>query len=217
MPTSLTTTPAVSSWRSASISTAEPPCTAIDAALRRLVDRRLAETHLAQHLFGGRQFRRVRHGQFEALAADLRLQLVGSAARDHLAVVDHHDRLREPIGLFQILRREQQRRAAVDELFDDVPHAEAAARVEARRRLVEKQHPRFGDQAASEVEAAAHAAGVGLHDAIRCVDKVEPLEQLVGSRERSRPCRGDTAARPCRGFRDRSGFRRRRRTAPKRR
>ena len=59
---------------------------------------------------------------------------------------------------------------------------DAAARVQARRRLVEEQHGRLGDQRGREVEPAAHAAGVGLRHALGGVGEVEALEQLAGAR-----------------------------------
>ena len=57
---------------------------------------------------------------------------------------------------------------------------EPAARVEPGRRLVEEQQLRPADQRAAEVEPAAHAARVGLDDAVAGVGQLELLEQLVG-------------------------------------
>ena len=71
-------------------------------------------------------------------------------------------------------------RAVGDELADDVPHAQPAGRVEAGGRLVEEQHRRARHQAGGEVEAAAHAARVGLDHAVGGVGELEPLEQLGG-------------------------------------
>ena len=48
----------------------------------------------------------------EPLATDLRLELVGRALGDDLAVVDHHDLVGEPVGLLEVLGGQQQRRAA---------------------------------------------------------------------------------------------------------
>ena len=89
----------------------------------------------------------------DALAADLRLELVGRAAGDDLAVVDDRDRVGQLVGLLEVLGREQQRRALADEAADDVPHAQPAARVEAGRRLVEEQQPRPADQRAGRGRA----------------------------------------------------------------
>jgi hypothetical protein len=58
-----------------------------------------------------------------------------------------------------------------------MPHLEATARVEARRRLVEEEHGRARDEGGSEVEPAAHASGVGLGRALGGVHEVEALEQ----------------------------------------
>ena len=102
----------------------------------------------------------------DPLAAELGLELVRGAAGDDLAVVDDRDRVGQLVGLLEVLRREQERRALRDEAPDDVPHADAAARVEAGRRLVEEQQPRMADQRAAEVEPPAHAARVRLDDAV---------------------------------------------------
>ena len=51
----------------------------------------------------------------DALAADLRLQLVGGAAGDDLAVVDDGDRVGQLVGLLEVLRRQQERRPFADE------------------------------------------------------------------------------------------------------
>ena len=51
--------------------------------------------------------------------------------------------------------------------------------VQAGRRLVEEDDPRAADEARREVEAPAHAAGVGLGGAVGGVGEVEPVEQLA--------------------------------------
>ena len=134
-----------------------------------------------QELHRLRDGRPVVDDDLDPLAADLRLELVGGAAGDDLAVVDDGDLVGQLVGLLEVLGREQERRALADEAADDVPHAEPAARVEAGRRLVQEQQPRPADQRAGEVEPAAHAAGVGLDDPVGGVGKVELLEQLVGA------------------------------------
>ena len=51
----------------------------------------------------------------DAGPADLRLELVGRAAGDDLAVVDDRDRVGQLVGLLEVLRRQQERRALADE------------------------------------------------------------------------------------------------------
>ena len=72
----------------------------------------------------------------------LRLQLVGRAVRDGAPVVEHDDVVGEPVGLFEVLRREDDRGAVADEVAQHVPQLVAAARVETGGRLVEEQHLR---------------------------------------------------------------------------
>ena len=98
------------------------------------------------------------------------------------ATIRPRSRMRDPVGepvrLLEVLGRQQDRDAARDELADDVPHDPPAARVEARRRLVEEDDPRLADERHRQVEPPAHAARVGRDGLARRVDEVEPLEQL---------------------------------------
>ncbi len=89
-----------------------------------------------------------------ANAADLVLELVGGAVRDHAAGVDHGDPVGEPVGLVEVLGGQQHGRALADQALDGLPEVEPAARVEARGRLVEEDHRRSGDERRGEVEAA---------------------------------------------------------------
>ena len=67
------------------------------------------------------------------------MSCVGGALRDHVAVVDHDDVVGEAVGLFEVLRGEQQRGAVGNELLDHAPQARAPLRVETGGGLVEEQ------------------------------------------------------------------------------
>ena len=129
---------------------------------------------------GPRDVRPVVDDDLDALAADLVLELVRGAPRDDLAVVDDRDGVGQLVRLLQVLGGQQQRGAFAHQAPDDVPHAQPAARVETGRRLVEEQQPRPPDERAAQVEASAHATGVGLDDPVSGVHQVELLQQLVG-------------------------------------
>ena len=94
-------------------------------------------------------------------------------------MVDHGDHVGEPVGLVEVLGRQQRGRAFGDEVLDHGPQAKAAARVQAGRGLVEEQHGRLGDERGGEVEPAAHAAGVGLGRTVGGIGQLEALEQLA--------------------------------------
>ena len=148
----------------------------------------------------------------QPLAADAVLELVGRALGDHVSVVDHHDPVGQPVGLVEVLRRQQHGRAGRHARLDRLPQTEPADRVEAGRRLVEEQHRRAEDKRGREVEPAAHAARVRLHRPPGGLGEVEALEQLVGPLARLRHAACGRAGRPSRGSRSRSGSRRRPRT-----
>src|SRR5690606_40402812 len=96
----------------------------------------------------------------DVVAADLPLQAAGVAAGDDLAPVDDDDVVGQAVGLLEVLRGEQQRRAPADQRVQHLPQLVAGPGVEAGRRLVEEQHLRAGDQRRRQVEPAAYAARV---------------------------------------------------------
>ena len=87
------------------------------------------------------------HAGFEHIAADLVLERVGSSLRDRGAFVDHDDAISEMIGLFQVLRCEQDGGASVSELANEVPEFVAASGVQPGGGLVEDQDRCAADQA----------------------------------------------------------------------
>jgi hypothetical protein len=108
------------------------------------------------------------------------------AVCDHAAPVDDDDVVGEAIGLLHVLRRQEDGRAAAHQFRDRRPHLRAAARVEARGRLVEEYDLGLRDQGRGEVEPAPHPAGVGLRRPVARVDQVERLEELFRPRPRPR-------------------------------
>ncbi len=120
----------------------------------------------------------LREVHLDHVAADARLELVGGAERDHLAVVDHRDAIGETVGLVEVLGGQKQRRPVVHQLRDEIPQIDARTRVEAGRRLVHQQHPRSPDEARPEVETPPHAARVGAHEALGRVGQAEARQRL---------------------------------------
>ena len=114
----------------------------------------------------------------EDLAADAVFELVARPLRDHAAVVDDGDLVRELIRFFEVLRRQQDRRALAAQVTDDLPDLVATPRIETRRRLVEEEHARLREQAGREVEPPSHAARVCLRGSVGGVGEFEALEQL---------------------------------------
>ena len=88
--------------------------------------------------------RRVARPHLQPLAADDPLEPVRGVVGDHPAGVDDGDLVGERVGLLEVLRGQQHRRAVADDPAYDVPHLLALGRVEAGRRLVEEDHATAG-------------------------------------------------------------------------
>ena len=116
------------------------------------------------------------------VAANPPLELDRSPLGDRAAVVDDHNPAGELVGLVEVLGGEQHVGAAFDERADRVPELDPAARVEAGRRLVEKEQPWLSDQARAEVEPPAHASRVGADEPVGGLDEAELLEHPLGAR-----------------------------------
>ena len=132
--------------------------------------------------------RGVPEPHLEAVAADLRLQLVRTCPR----------RSRRPWSITAIRsasRSASSRYCVVSSTV--VPSATSASiasqspmrlrEVEAGRRLVEEEHRRAGDERRGEVEPAAHAARVGAHEPVAGVGELEGGEQLARALARRAP------------------------------
>src|SRR2546430_9712441 len=75
-------------------------------------------------------------GQVEVRAADLRLEGRRRALGDDHALVDDADAVGELVGLLEVLRGQEDRRAGGLEAADLLPEREAADGVQSRRGLV---------------------------------------------------------------------------------
>ena len=125
-----------------------------------------------------REVRAVGEHEVEVRAADLGLQRRRRALGDDLARGDDAEPVAELVGLLEVLRREEDRRALVAQAADLVPQRQARGRVQAGRRLVEEQHLGLVDERHREVQAAAHAAGVRRDAAVGGAGQADALDEL---------------------------------------
>ena len=107
--------------------------------------------HLLERL-GHHVLRRHRHVAVVARAI-LVLEVQRGAEAVQPAARHDRDRISERVGLLHRVRR-QHDHAPLLRLLDDVPHAAPVDRVHPRRRLVEIDHLRVGDERASDRESA---------------------------------------------------------------
>ena len=113
------------------------------------------------------------------------------------AVVHDRDAVAEPLGLVEVVRREQDRHPAARRAGGDhVEQLVADARVEPDGRLVEEQHLRLGDERAGDLEPPPLAAAVGPDRPVDELGEAERVGELgdappppAGSTPHSRACR----------------------------
>ena len=117
----------------------------------------------------------------EVRVADVGLQLRGRVLGDDEPARDDPDAVGELVGLLEVLRGQEDRGALVLEAADLVPEGDPAHRVQARGGLVEEEHLGLVDERHREVQAAAHAAGVGADTAVLGLGEPDALDQLRGA------------------------------------
>ena len=155
---------------------------------RAVADARRLRGHRLERRDGPAGLGGVLEDHLELVAADPRLQLVGRPLGDHGATVDHRDPVREPVGLVEVLGRQQDRRPLLHSGLDGLPELDPAARVEAGRGLVQEQDRWPGHERGGQVEAPPHAARVGAHEPMAAPDSAK--------RSSSSPARRRASARP---------------------
>ena len=116
----------------------------------------------------------------DEVVADLALELGGRALGDQVTAVEDADAIGELVGLFEVLRGEEDRHAELlVQLAHLLPHAGAADGIETRGGLVEEQHLGVVHERGREVEPPLHAAGIRADLAIERVADVDHGRQLL--------------------------------------
>src|SRR5690606_30043060 len=78
----------------------------------------------------------------DRLTRDEGANLAHAAFRDQLAFRDDRNAIGERLGLLEVVSRENDRAALLDEHANRRPHARPGLDIESHRRLVEEQHER---------------------------------------------------------------------------
>src|SRR5687768_14956046 len=81
------------------------------------------------------------------------------AEGDGAAMIDDGDAIAQTLGLLHVMSRENDGASAGAKDADELPELSARLRIEARRRLVEKQKLRIADERAGERETLLLSAG----------------------------------------------------------
>lgn len=90
------------------------------------------------------------------------LKVRRSSFGNDLAVIENDELARQAVGLFEILRRQENRDTGSHEVLNNDPEVLTALRVKTGRGFVEKENWGIRDEGRCEVKSAAHSAGVRL-------------------------------------------------------
>ena len=124
----------------------------------------------------------ARNASSRRFGAGLLLQLLRRALRHDLAVIDDGDALRHAVGLIHVVRGQKHRDAfGLVQVLHVRPQLIAALRIEAQRRLVQKQDLRRVQQPARDLQPPLHASGKLLHLVVAPVPQLEQLQQVLGA------------------------------------
>ena len=93
------------------------------------------------------------------LGLQLAQQVAHAVALDDVAAVDDGDVAAQVLGLFQVVRGQDDGRALLVDLAQELPHRAADLDVDARGGLVEDQQARLVHQRARDHQPPLHAAG----------------------------------------------------------
>ena len=121
-----------------------------------------------------------RRRQHQRAAAHPVLELIGGALGDEPSGIDDADPVSQAVGLLQVLSGQQDRRAALHQGTDDVPHLLTRTRVQTSGGLVEEDERGTGDERDRQVQAAPHPTGVTAHPLAACLGQAEGGQQLLG-------------------------------------
>src|SRR5436309_14142311 len=120
---------------------------------------------------------------FQRIGTGLLLELRRRAGGDNAPVVDYGDAVGHAIRFVHVVGGEEHGHAlGGPEAAHVGPHLIAALRIEAERRLVEKQYLRRVQQPTGDLEAALHATGERLHQVIAPLPQLEHSEQRLAPR-----------------------------------
>jgi len=119
-----------------------------------------------------------RHGH--RLLVDLGDERRGRVAGDEPALVDDGDAVAQPLGLFEIMRRQQDGGARRREVAHAAPQMLAQLDIDAGGGLVEHQDRRRVHHRLGHHQAAPHAARQGARNRIGLVGEAQHLEQIIG-------------------------------------
>ena len=98
-----------------------------------------------------------------------------------MAMVNDGQALAHRVGLFHVMRGQQDGPSRLMVFTNDLPQENTRLRIEPGARLVEKQNLRIVHHRASNRKPLHHSAGKAAHHLVGALGKLEPREQSVGA------------------------------------
>ena len=117
-----------------------------------------------------------------------------AAFGDDLGLVHDHEPVAQLLGLVHVVRRQDERHAALLEPVEPVPQQVPRLRVEAGRRLVEEQQVGLVDEGAGDRQPSLHPARQRLDLVAGPLGELGEVEQLVRAARRPRRGQPEVAA-----------------------
>src|ERR1035441_2361220 len=143
----------------------------IDAAHGEVRDRRRLENRAA----------RVEH---ESLGIEPAQQIAHAIALDDAALVDDRDVAAQALGLFQVVRGQDDRSAPGIDVAQKIPHRAPYLDIHARSRLIEDQQARLVHERARDHEPSLHAAREPARGTVPLVPELQLPQIALGTRSR---------------------------------
>ncbi len=127
---------------------------------------------------------RLAQVQHEGLGVHPAQQAAHAVTLGDAPTIDDGDVAAQRLRLFQVVRGQDDGRAAVIDLAQELPHRAADLDIHAGGGLIQDQQPRFMHQRPRDHQAALHATGEAARHGIALVPQLQLLEVLLGAHAR---------------------------------
>ena len=105
-------------------------------------------------------------------------QILDRVNTDNAALDDEGDASAKPLGLFDVMGSQEDRRPPGVQVGDELANLACAGHIDPGGRLIHEQNRRRVDDSRRDSKLALHALGVSGEFALRCLSQAEAVEQF---------------------------------------